>query len=378
MEWLWHQLDCIQITYTSLCTDNHAITSSLIFPRPNVVPDVQPTVSNHWRQHDHSGHTDELLLNYWAGWDAAWNEVGISQGHMVLEQGLDPMVKVRLVNWYCYCRNPHSAPNPEIIPACTTVNAFCTWSKVTEEELDNRDWPGNYHYYSRFTALCPALSGWAATRRNIHPLTYPDLHPTLISFFHLLWSIASSLLNLYSWQSFCTTSLQVLFGLPLGLEPFTSYCIHFFTQSVSPFRNTCPYHRSLFCCSTKIISSVPSLSLNSLLGTLSFTLTLCSYLTRFTWKMAVRCCVVLLNFQTQILCSCVADLKMAILECRARENLTKRQQWLCVMVLECIVLCSLWLTVCIVFSYSKWITVHCLSSCVCSTVSYVPFSITCK
>jgi len=45
-------------------------------------------------------------------------------------------------------------------------------------------------------ALRPRLPVWAATRRNIHPLTYPDHHPTFISFFHLLRSIASSLFNL--------------------------------------------------------------------------------------------------------------------------------------------------------------------------------------
>jgi len=48
-----------------------------------------------------------------------------------------------------------------------------------------------------------------------------------------------------------------------------SYSIHFFTQSLSSFRNTCPYHRSLFCCSTENMSSNSSLPLNSLLGTLS-------------------------------------------------------------------------------------------------------------
>ena len=129
------------------------------------------------------------------------------------------------------------------------------------------------------TALCPGLPRWAGTRRNIHPRTNLDHHPTFISFFHLLQSIASSQFNLCAWQSFCTTSLQVLFGLPLGLEPSTSYSIHFFTQSVSSFCNTCPYHRSLFCCSTKIILSIPSLSLNSSLGTLYFTLTLHIHLT---------------------------------------------------------------------------------------------------
>jgi len=74
-------------------------------------------------------------------------------------------------------------------------------------------------------------------------------------------------------------TLHVLFGLPLGLEPSTSYSIHFITQSVSSFRSTCPYHRNLFCCSINIISSIHSLSLNFLLGTLSFTLTLHIHLT---------------------------------------------------------------------------------------------------
>jgi len=47
----------------------------------------------------------------------------------------------------------------------------------------------------------------------------------------------------------------------LGLAPSTLYAVHFFTQSLSSFCTTCPYHRDLFCCSTKIISSNPSLSI---------------------------------------------------------------------------------------------------------------------
>jgi len=67
------------------------------------------------------------------------------------------------------------------------------------------------------------------------PTHHPD-HPIFISFFHLPRSIAFPLFKLRAWQSFCTTSFHVLFGLPLGLEPCTSYSIHFFTQSVSFFR----------------------------------------------------------------------------------------------------------------------------------------------
>ena len=128
--------------------------------------------------------------------------------------------------------------------------------------------------------FCGPLSGTTRVSRyqKKHSATHHPDHPVFISF-HLPRSIASSLFKLRAWQSFCTTSLHVLLGLPRGLEPSTSYSIHFFTQSVSSFRSTCPCHRNLFCCSISIISSIPSLSFNSLLGTLSFTLTLHIHLT---------------------------------------------------------------------------------------------------
>ena len=82
----------------------------------------------------------------------------------------------------------------------------------------------------------------------------------LYCFYHLLRSIASSMFNLRPWEPFCTTSLQVLFDLPLGLEPFTLYSIHFFTQTLSSFSNTCPYYYNLFCCSNNIMLSNVSIS----------------------------------------------------------------------------------------------------------------------
>jgi len=136
-------------------------------------------------------------------------------------------------------------------------------------------WLTNWQQQQQQQLFYGPLSGTTRVswRQKKHSRTHhPDHHPTFISFFHLPRSTASSLFKLHAWQSFCTTSFHVLFGLPLGLQPSTSYSIHFFTQSVSSFRSTCPYHRSLFCCSISIISSIPSLSLNSLLGTLPFTL----------------------------------------------------------------------------------------------------------
>jgi len=85
--------------------------------------------------------------------------------------------------------------------------------------------------------------------------------------------------TIYSILTVQTTCLAI-FLLSLSPRPLwcRSYAIDFFTQSVSSFQNTCPY-QNLFCCSIKIISSTASLSLNSLLGTLSFTLTLHIHLT---------------------------------------------------------------------------------------------------
>ena len=40
------------------------------------------------------------------------------------------------------------------------------------------------------------------------PTHHPDHRPIFMSFFHLPWSIASSLFKLCAWQSFCTTSFH--------------------------------------------------------------------------------------------------------------------------------------------------------------------------
>ena len=88
--------------------------------------------------------------------------------------------------------------------------------------------------------------------------THPDHRTSFIIFLHLQRSVASSLFILRAWQSFRTTSLQVLFGLPFGLGPSTSYSIHIFTQSSSSPRRTCPYQRSLFCCNTNAMLSTPT------------------------------------------------------------------------------------------------------------------------
>ena len=77
-----------------------------------------------------------------------------------------------------------------------------------------------------------------------HSPTHHADHPIFISFFYLPRSIASSLFKLRAWQSFCTTSVHVLFGLPLGLEP--SICFQHVTrvtELIKPLQQY-PYKKS--------------------------------------------------------------------------------------------------------------------------------------
>ena len=102
------------------------------------------------------------------------------------------------------------------------------------------------------------LSGttWVGRYQKKHSLTHthPDHRTSFIILLHLQRSMAYSLFILRAWQSSRTTSLHVLFGLPLVLWPSTSYSMHFFTQSSSSVRSTYPYQRSLFCCNTNVMS----------------------------------------------------------------------------------------------------------------------------
>ena len=74
---------------------------------------------------------------------------------------------------------------------------------------------------------------WVSRYQKKHsPTHHPDRHP--VQLLHLLRSIASLLFKLHAWQSFCTTSPHVLFGLPLGLEPI-HLILHTFLHPVTVF-----------------------------------------------------------------------------------------------------------------------------------------------
>jgi len=137
----------------------------------------------------------------------------------------------------------------------TYFGFFIYWKLTDRLPFVTYLWNTHTHTHNRFTALDfvrdnPGEPVPEETFTHSHSL-WSSIIP--ICFLHLLRSMASSLFNPRALQSFSTISLHVFFGLPLGLAPSTSYSIHFFTQSLSSFRNTCPYHRTLFRCSTEIM-----------------------------------------------------------------------------------------------------------------------------
>ena len=83
------------------------------------------------------------------------------------------------------------------------------------------------HTHNFFMALDFVRDNQAEPVQEHSPTyTYRGHQSSHICFIHLLRSMASSLFNSNARQSFSTISLQVFFGLPLGLAPSTSYSIH--------------------------------------------------------------------------------------------------------------------------------------------------------
>ena len=139
---------------------------------------------------------------------------------------------------------------------CTSQSLDLVWKKLhlTQQKHNNR-----------FTALCLGYPGEPVPEETLtHPP--PDQHPIFISLFRLPRAIASSLFKLHAWQSFSTTSRHPLWSI--SWSGVLHLIFHTFLHPVSSFHGTCPYHHNLFWCNINIISSIPGLSLNSLLGTL--------------------------------------------------------------------------------------------------------------
>jgi len=114
---------------------------------------------------------------------------------------------------------------------------------------------------------------------TLYMLPFKPLHYSCTHFWQLVYC------SIHVPDSLFAQSHSKFSFFSLGLAPSTFYSIYFFTQSLSYFRNTCPYHRNLFRCSTEIMSSNPSLSLNTLLGILS-----CSFMPHIYLTILISAC----------------------------------------------------------------------------------------
>ena len=106
---------------------------------------------------------------------------------------------------------------------------------------------------------------------NIHPLTHILIinHTQSASYIYCNpWHPPSSLYLPDSLFAQCLSKFSLVYLLVWHPPLYTPYIPSL--NHCLLFHSTCPYHRNMFCCSTEIISSNPSLPLNSLLGTLIF------------------------------------------------------------------------------------------------------------
>jgi len=117
------------------------------------------------------------------------------------------------------------------------------------------------------------LSGttWVSQYQKKHSPThnYLDHQPSFVSFLHLLWSTASPLFTLRAWQFLHNLSPSPLWST--SWSGTLHFILHSFLHQVIVFFSPhMPIPLQPVCCSTEIMSSIPSLSLsvNSLLGTL--------------------------------------------------------------------------------------------------------------
>ena len=122
-------------------------------------------------------------------------------------------VKLRLIIWNSFSCFPLLLVNAGILYWKIDISVYCILLLIQQQQP----------FYDPLS-----VTSWVSRYQKKHSPTHHPDQPVFISFFHLPRSIASSLFKLRAWQSFCTTSVHVLFGLPLGLEPSTSYSIHFF------------------------------------------------------------------------------------------------------------------------------------------------------
>ena len=213
--WLWSNCGLSRQVWSQLVEKQLLVFMPPLFASVRLLPVLIDTLMH-------------LFLKYWSNYNYVSNLCNVCD-YAVLY--------VNLYSFCIVCKNSQGAHSQVILPHLHKTHTHT-------------------HTHNHFTALwilstTTRVSQYQKKRSPTH--TYRGHLSSLICFIRLIGSMASCLFNLRAWQSFSTTYVQVFFGLPLALAPSTSYSIHSFTQSLSSFHRTCPYHRSLFCCSTEIV-----------------------------------------------------------------------------------------------------------------------------
>ena len=130
-------------------------------------------------------------------------------------------------------------------------------------------WLYTYMYYNYTQPFYGSMDFvWDNPDEKVPEKTFTHSHLSWSSVIPYLLLPSDTIHGILLVQSTCLTDF--FHSLCPGFLWSTSWSgtLYFILQSLSSFRNACPYHRSLFCCSTEIMSSNPTLSLNSLLGIL--------------------------------------------------------------------------------------------------------------
>ena len=117
----------------------------------------------------------------------------------------------------------------------------------------------NYYDYNRFTAVWIFSGTTEVSQYQKKTFT----HSPIVVIIHAL---SASSVYYDPWHPPC--SIYVPDSLfPQSLFKFSLVCLlvwhpplHFFTQYLPSFCSTCPYHRNLFCCITKVMLSNSSFS----------------------------------------------------------------------------------------------------------------------
>jgi len=152
---------------------------------------------------------------------------------------------------------------------CGMMLVLCDMSVISVYRYLQHDMLTAYQLYTRTHAHTQPFHGSMDFVRDNLGEPVPE---ETFTHSHLSWS------SIYynPWHPLCSVhtpdNLSPSFLWSTSWPGTFHFILHTFlhpTQSLSSFHNTCPYHRNLFRCSTEIMSSNPSLSLNPLLGILS-------------------------------------------------------------------------------------------------------------